>query len=1085
MSSKFFTNEDTNTLLHKIEGIFKYRNIHFFDALVGYFRASGYFRICSFVDKAEEIRILVGINIDGLIYEANKQGLLFIEDPAKSVDKFLDELKINIQEAEYDKIVEAGMLQLIEDLITKKVIIKVHPKQNLHAKIYIFREKEKHDHGYGSVITGSSNLTNNGLERNFEFNVELRENSDIDFATETFNKLWNESVEIGQEFIEKLKRETYLNDEFTPFQVYYKFLIEYFGRSIDFDPNSIQDLPSGFKKLSYQVDAVSDGYAKMMKHNGFFLSDVVGLGKTVVATLIAKKFFYSNDFPSYLSKTLVICPPTLKENWDDTLSQFGLHDYKIITSGSLHKVTKPHDYDLIIVDEAHKFRNDTAGMYTELQKICKSPTRRKLSDNTYQQKRVMLISATPLNNRPGDIANQVYLFQDAKDSTLEICNLQNFFRKKIDEYTKLKKEPDIKKVSESVKKLYEEIRAKVIEPLTVRRTRKDLAENDEYAKDLKEQGINFPNAQKPEKIFYQLDDQLDNLYDKTIFCLREELTYYRYQAIKFLKPPKKSKYKKADMISFQLAQIMKTMLVKRIDSSFYAFKQSLKRFSNATNAMVSMFENNRVYIAPNVKVNDYINDEKEDELIDLLTNLAGTDPTIEICTADDFEDGFLDGLKRDKKLLEDLVNGWNEMEEDPKLDVFIQYLNTKLFDKKINKEEKLVVFSESEETTTYLEEKLKKEGFNKMLVVSSKNRKEKFPLVRANFDANIPLSEQKDDYNICISTEVLAEGINMHRANIIVNYDTPWNSTRLMQRIGRVNRIGSTAQEIHVFNFFPTAKVNNDIELEKKAIMKLQAFHSALGEDSQIYSPDEITESFGLFDKNINEEKDEKLRILLELRKFKKENADLFKQIKNLPTRARVGRKSLVLKGATITFIRNEKRDTFLLMRENGELEELTFLQAEKEYYARQAEKAIPLHSKHHEQVGEAIKFFVRKTEEEKQRERQLDITQGPNEKKALSYLDAITNLQLANPEEKELLLNAKMAVRLGKFQQLQRDINKFVKVVKTTSLKPTILLEEVLKIIRKYPLQAVEEENTQFPVPVSMIKGFKPEVIISESFDK
>jgi len=98
------------------------------------------------------------------------------------------------------------MLQLIQDLVTEKIKIKVHPKQNLHAKIYIFREEIKHEHGYGSVITGSSNLTDNGLERNFEFNVELRENTDIDFATETFNKLWNESVEVGKEFVDKLKK---------------------------------------------------------------------------------------------------------------------------------------------------------------------------------------------------------------------------------------------------------------------------------------------------------------------------------------------------------------------------------------------------------------------------------------------------------------------------------------------------------------------------------------------------------------------------------------------------------------------------------------------------------------------------------------------------------------------------------------------------------------------------------------------------------------------------------------------------------------------------------------------------------------
>lgn len=1087
MSTKFFTNENDNTLLSKIEGIFKHRNIHFFDALVGYFRASGYFRIRPFVEKTAEIRILVGINIDSLVYEANKRGLLFIEDPAKSRDDFFAELKKNIQEAEYDKDVEAGMLHLIEDLVTEKIKIKVHPKQNLHAKIYIFREQEKHDHGYGSVITGSSNLTDNGLERNFEFNVELRDNTDIDFATETFNKLWNESIEVGNEFVDKLKKETYLNDEFTPFEVYMKFLIEYFGRSIDFDPNSIQDLPQGFKKLSYQVDAVADGYSKMMKHHGFFLSDVVGLGKTIVATLIAKKFFYSNGFPSYLSKTLIVCPPALKENWEDTLSKFGLHNYKVVTSGSLHKVNKHHDYDLIVVDEAHKFRSDSAEMYFHLQNICKSHTRKKQTNDTYEQKRVMLISATPLNNKPEDIANLVYLFQDSKNSTLEVGNLQHFFRGQIDAYKKLKVETEIQKVSAGVKGIYEKIRIKVIEPLTVRRTRTDLSENEEYAKDLKEQGVIFPAVNKPEKIFYQLDEYLDSLYDKTILYLSHPikgLSYNRYQAIKYLKPHKKSKYKKADMISTQLAFIMKTLLVKRIDSSFYAFKQSLNRFSAATNAMVTMFDNDRIYIAPNYGVSDYINEGREEELITILTDLAETDPTIEICTADDFEPGFITGLRKDKVLLDELVHDWANVTQDPKLEVFIDYLKNKLFDKAINKDEKLVVFSESKETTAYLETELQKANFNKILVVDSKNRKDKFPFVKANFDANIPLTEQKDDYNIVISTEVLAEGVNMHRANIIVNYDTPWNSTKLMQRIGRVNRIGSRANKIHIFNFFPTAKVNSDIELEKKAIMKLQAFHSAMGEDSQIYSPDEVTESFGLFDKTVNEEKDEKLRILLELRKFKKDNPDLFKQIKNMPTRARVGRKSSMLKGATITFIRNEKRDAFLLVKENGDIDELTFLQAEKEYHAKITENAIPLNEKHHTQVKEAISLFANKMEEEKSKERKIDTTQGPNEKKALSFLDALTNMQIANPEERELMQNAKAAIRLGKFQQLQRDVNKLAKAIKLAPLKPANLLDEVIKLLNKYPLQVVEDDTMQMIQPIFNFKEFKPEIIISESFD-
>ena len=130
-------------------------------------------------------------------------------------------------------------------------------------------------------------------------------------------------------------------------------------------------------------------------------------------------------------------------------------------------------------------------MYNELQKICKTPTRRVLPNGTVVQKKVMLVSATPLNNRPEDIANLVYLFQDSKNSTLEIGNLQNFFRVQIDAYRKLKNENDLKAVQAGVKKIYERIRTKVIEPLIVRRTRTDLLVHKQYSEDLENQGIKF------------------------------------------------------------------------------------------------------------------------------------------------------------------------------------------------------------------------------------------------------------------------------------------------------------------------------------------------------------------------------------------------------------------------------------------------------------------------------------------------------------------------------------------------------------------------------------------------------------------
>ncbi len=1090
-STKFFTNHEENTLLSKIEGIFKHRQIHFFDALVGYFYASGYFRVRPFIKQVGEVRVLVGINVDRMVHEASQQGVLFTADAYKSQEDFFVAVKQNIQQAKYSKTVEDGMLGMIDDIVSGKLQIRVHPKQNIHAKIYIFREETYHPHGYGAVITGSSNLTELGLECNFEFNVELRDDADIHFANETFEKLWVESVPVSEEFIARLKTETFLNDQFTPYEVYLKFLIEYFGKSIDYDPNSETDLPKGFIPLVYQADAVNDGYNKMAKHGGFFLSDVVGLGKTIIATRIAKKFYFKNGFPEHRSRTLIVVPPALKLNWEETIEKFSLDGVDIVTNGSLHKVRSPEKYDLVIVDEAHKFRSDTAEAYNDLQKICKTPTRRRKTDGSRYPKRVMLVSATPLNNYPEDIANQIYLFQDSKDSTLEIGNLQHFFRQQIDAYRKLKHEPDIAKVTEGVRRIYEQIRVKVIEPLTVRRTRTDLKIHHLYKDDLIAQKIEFPDVRKPEKILYQLAPHLEALYDHTIRCLThptDGLTYNRYRAIGFLKPYKKQKYKKADMIATQLAKIMKTMLVKRIDSSFYAFQQSIRRFCEATDAMVKMFDNDRVFIAPNLPVSDMINDGKEDELLDLVTSQMDIDPTIDICTADDFEPGFYDGLVRDQRILNDLHNAWNDLgDEDPKIDTFVEYIQNTLFGPE-NREKKLVVFSESKETTEYVARRLKnavgESGLPyRILTVDSHTRKDRMPTIRTNFDANLPTELQRNDYDIILSTEVLAEGVNLHRANVIVNYDTPWNATRLMQRIGRVNRIGTKAKAVYIYNFFPTAQVDSDIELQKKAMMKLQAFHAALGEDSQIYSPDEVTESFGLFDKDVDEERDEKLDYLMQIRDLKEKDPDLFKRIKTMPLRARVGRKDRMQPDTTIAFIRDQKRDAFLFAHADGRVEELTFLETAKRFQCMVHERAVKLHNEHHEQVQIAVQRFQAQVEAEKAQDKKVDVSQGPNEKKALIFLDAFLSLPFIADEEKVTINVAKDAIRRGRFQNLQRDVNKLQKSQSKVKVQAAVLLDSLLKILNSYPLSQPDEDVTSMPVAPVVVAPTEPAIIISESF--
>lgn len=1083
MSTKFFTNSKENTLLEKFRGVFTYTKVAAFDALVGYFRSSGYFRIREYLKEVKQVRILVGIDVDHLIGEAAVKGLEFKFNANETRDEFFRRLKEDIQSAEYSKDVEEGILEFIHDVTAGKIQIKAHPDRNIHAKIYIFRPEPFNAHNTGSVITGSSNLTVPGLETNFEFNVELRDFDDVAFATKTFDELWEESIDISPEAVEATKDSTYLNENFSPFEIYIKFLIEYFGKSIEYDPESIEDLPKGYTKLRYQVDAVNEGYQKLMKHNGFFLSDVVGLGKTIVAAIIAKKFYWRTG-PR--TKTLIIHTPPLEKAWRKVIYDFDVPGVEFITNGSLHKIVNPDDYDLIIVDEAHKFRSDESEMFNKLQKLCKTPRRRPSVDGS-TEKKVVLITATPLNNRPEDIRNQIYLFQDSKQSTLEIGNLQHFFRPLIDDYRKIRFLKDRTKIAQEVKRIYDEIRVKVLQPLIVRRTRTDLRETEEYRIDIQQQGVAFPDIVPPKQVLYELDAQLDQLYEQSFTLIRggnNGLKYFRYQAIKYLKEDVKGVYKQADMISEQLAMLMKTLLVKRIDSSFHAFKMSLHRYHQANSAMVKMFANNRIYIAPKLNVNEFIHDDNEQELVSILEE--SDDPNlIRQFSPDDFNAGFLEGLKHDQEVLDQLVNLWANITTDPKLDRLITKLKGEFFSKEINDNGKLVIFSESKETTNYLYEELRKQGFTKILAIDSGNMSNYVDTIAENFDANYDLMKQKDDFNIIITTEVLAEGVNLHRSNIIVNYDIPWNATRLMQRIGRVNRVGTKSKRICIYNFFPTTQADNDIDLNKKAFVKLQGFHSALGEDSQIYTEEEQFNTFGLFERIPEEDRDERLIFLSELRKFKQQYPEQFKKIENMPKRARVGREEKTRTGSTIAYLKNNMRDSFYYCQDENTYAELTFVEAARIFEANIAEKAVPIYKKHYDHINLALEIFRTEMFVKSLGDRAA-VKFGPNEKNAIAFLSNVGLYDFVNEEERKLLELAKVAIRRGRFQKLPREINKLLKIIKQEKTNRVDQFHRLFKIIKGYPI-AIEiagenEGEDHHPVRPAR-EGKLPEIIISESF--
>ena len=1072
MSTKFFTNQSNNTLIKKFEGIFKNTKVNNFDALVGYLRASGYFSIRKYLRKVPKVRILVGINVDNIIKKYHKVGLEFSSESKNILEEFLKDLKLDIQNSSYSKDVEEGILEFINDISLKKIEIAAHPTKNIHAKIYIFKPKPFNQHNSGSVISGSSNLTSTGIgaiqDSNYEFNVELRDYDDVHYSSKEFEKLWNEATnilpaEIVRENIKKIKEETYLNDTITPYELYFKLLIEYFGESVNFDPSSINDLPPKYKKLDYQADAVNEGFLLLQKHRGFFLSDVVGTGKTIIATIIAKKLF-NHDLYKYgnINKTLIIAPRTIQEDWIKVLSDFGLQNYEFLPNRSFHKLKEPKydptSFDLIIVDEAHKFRSDTAASYNELQKLCKTPTQKKLEDGTSLEKKIILISASPLNNSPKDIKNEILLFQDGKDSTLEISNIDYFFNKKIEEYKLVKKITDKKLIKSTVAKIYGEIREKIISQIMIRRTRTDLMSIDQYKKNLEEQGVIFPEVGKPNKLFYKLNNDTEELYDNT-FKVISELNYAIYDEIKNLKPDLRKKYEIPDVAYSALADIMKSLLAKRLDSSFEAFKKTLENLFIKLKSKLKQFENGKIFISPRIKdldIAEYVLEDREDEIEDeIMKDLEKG----EIYKEEDFEKNFKEKLLNDYELIQPLLNQWKTVNDDPKYDLFLYKLQNELFDKKINSGGKIVVFSEAKVTTDYLVKRLKKDGFQKILSIDGSNRLKSKKILQSEFDQNYD-GDQTNNYNILISTEVLAEGINLHRSNIVINYDTPWNSTRLIQRIGRVNRIGTKAKKVHVYNFFPTSNVEGDIKLEQKAFLKLQSFHEALGEDSQIYHDSEETKSFGMFDKNIEEEKNKKLSYLMELRKFKLENELYFRKLKSKSKRQRTGRKNSKLKKGTICFIRNDRRNNFYYINDKNKIEPKTFLETAEIFKADKNEKSVKLHLEHHKHVEIGVKTFDEEQIEKATENQSASIKLGPQTKQALGFLDACSRVEFLDEIEKENIELAKKALKFSKFIELQREINRHKNLSKKAKLSINLTVDGLLKIIKKYPITNSQGKN-------------------------
>ena len=1055
--------------------------------------------IKAFLEK-EGTKLLLLIGKDPYIYASQVKNPKYKDKnyPADFIRTDLCELE---PKEEYENAIRLLLDYCTEDP-DSKIQIHIFKKneedvsQFLHSKCYIITGKNN-----AVGIVGSSNFTDKGLRGNAELNyVETNWHQVTSLDTSNpkqkshivwFNEKWEQSEPWNKEFLEQVLKQAPITktvekereaaqQPFSPYELYIKLLQIKFGDIVDKSMSQQIEayLPSDIRKLDYQIEAVKRCIGIMHEHGGFMLADVVGLGKTIIGTLIIKRFLSIPEEDGRERKVLIITPPAILKSWKDTVDMFDKDSNEkikpyidFITTGRIGNVAddenwvdddddsgdngefggtlQEKNYGLIIIDESHKFRNSTTIMYQCLDELIQ-----KIGFNTGVFPYIGLLSATPQNNRPNDLKNQIYLFErNHTESTLkkaESGNIEKFFAAVSREYETLINKNNNIPTDERRKRLdavSKELRDCVLCDILERRTRTDVKKY--YKDDMKSQGLVFPEIIGPNNLEYIMDEELAQLFSDTMTIIapseeekkktNDYLKYFRYRAIEyFVDPANERKHtgrgnRGVSDVSKQLATIMQILLVKRLESSFTAFKQSLLNLRRYTENMIKMWENDTIFVCPQIDVNKELDYEAKtkktkgkpvsfndcvEEIRTKIVKLTEEGRNERGQNAEyrrtDFKEEYYSQLKDDFKLISKLYDRWAKNSEDPKFDAFKDNLKTELFNPKKNTSGKLVIFSEAIDTVESLARAVRGKGY-KVLVIKADNREEKQHVIEENFDANFK-GEWKNDFDVIITTEVLAEGVNLHRANVILNYDTPWNSTRLMQRIGRVNRIGSKEPFVFVYNFMPSAEGDAQIQLVRKAHTKLQSFHVLFGEDSKIFSEEESIVHYDIA-KAVDGEESPLQKYVFELKQYKDTHPERYAQIEQADDDWQIAQAA----SGTAYFIVKAPRSARLAVRispkadggQNAQI--ISLLELLEDMRVDENAKRVPLPDNWQQLSADAIKtynqYFVRINKSKA----------GDKRTQALAIIVKLYNSKNISAESKNLLANARKLADKGSFDIIKK----------------------------------------------------------------
>ena len=990
------------------------------DFSIGYFNLRGWKKIAHQVDKLpgdylpDEIdddakyhcRVLIGMQKlpEEIIMDYFSGELLKPIDNSEALKlkkKVAKEFKEQLTVGNPTNEDEKTLKLLAQQLREKKVVVKLHLRHPLHAKLYLAYRDDYNSPRIGFV--GSSNLTFAGISKQGELNVDVVEADAAKKLSDWYQDRWEDkwSIDITDELLEIIEESWASEKLYSPYHVYLK--IAYHLSKEARAGISEFKLPRIFNNilLPYQQSAVKVAAHHLYKRGGVIIGDVVGLGKTYTATALAKMF--EDDF---FLETLIICPKNLVTMWEDYAHKYQLRAKVIPVTQVQNKLQNERRYRLVIIDESHNLRNREGKRYKAIQEYI------QLNDS-----KVILLTATPYNKTYLDLSNQLRLFLD------EEYNLGISPEKYINSiggrihFLANHQVPETS-IAAFEKSPFADDWAELMRLFLVRRTRSFIKNN--YAifdKKKKRYYLEFPDGTRsyfperiPKKVEYEFNpkdkqDQYAQLYSTQIVDIIDKLILPRYglgqagyenkkEILKGISKEESLIKENLSRAGTRLIGFARTNLFKRLESSGYSFLLSISRHILRNYLFIYAIKNglpfpigkqeaglidNFLYLDrdvdddPNAKEDDDVKlTLSPDDYLKLAEKYYNTleyyKHKYKWIRSELFNDKLKKNLEKDSQALMKILEKGKEwkQENDRQLNALHQLITQQ------HSKEKILIFTQYSDTAYYLYDALKKRGVKKMACVTGDDDDPTIYAYRFSPKSNQKDIPKADELRVLITTDVLSEGQNLQDAHIVLNYDLPWAIIRLIQRAGRVDRIGQKHDEILVYSFLPEDGIEQIINLRGRLKQRIKENAETVGADEVFFEGDPVNikdlynEKSGILDEDDELEVDLASYAYQIWKNAVDENPNLKKIIPDLPNVVYATKKAdeQQKRNATIVYTKTRNENDILAwVDENKEIVTQSQFEILKAVKCAPEEKALERFDKHHELVKFGVDY-IRETEE-------------------------------------------------------------------------------------------------------------------------